>query len=174
MSVIEPPRVHLKQIMMPHLDAASNLSRWLAGNDTDADKIALQACLRAIRSPECFPGANGRSWLLAIVRNTAYGWLRQHRPDTVVSAENDGLSATGNPMAVSNHSSALHDVNRDALRAAMESLSVEFREALVLHELEGLSYKEIADIAEVSIGTIMCRLAYARKGLLEHLGRKRD
>ena len=172
MSVIDPPRVQLKHIMMPHLDAAYNLSRWLAGNDTDAEKIALQACLRAIRSSACFPGTNGRSWLLAIVRNAAYSWLRQRRPDTVVSAEDDGLSATENSMAVSNHSSALHDVNRDALRAAMESLSVEFREALVLHELEGLSYKEIADIAEVSIGIVMSRLAHARKGLLEHLGRK--
>lgn len=172
MNGVEPPRAQLKQLIAPYLDAAYNLARWLAGNDIDAENIALQACLRALRLAGGFPGANSRSWLLAIVRNTAYAWLRQHRPETLVSVGDEKLSAIGNPLTVSAHLSALHDANRDVLRAAMELLPVESRETLVLRELEGLSYKEIADITEVPIGAVMSRLANARNQLLEYLGRK--
>ena len=174
MSAIEPPQAQLKQIITSHLDTAYNLSRWLAGNDVDAENIALQACLRALRLPGGFHETNSRSWLLVIVRNTAYAWLKQHRPEVLVSIADEKLSEIANPMALHNLASALHKANQDLLRAALESVPVEIREALILRELEALTYKEIADITEVPIGTVMSRLAYARKQLLEYLWQKGD
>lgn len=173
MSAIEPS-TQFEQIVMPHLDAAYNLARWLAGNDQDAEDIAQEACLRAFRFLGGFRGGNSRSWLLSIVRNTAYSWLKQNRPQAVVSIGDEALSEIEDPTAAANHSSALHHADRDVLRAALESLPVEFREALILRELEGLSYKEIAEIADVPIGTVMSRLARARKQLQEYLGPKGD
>src|SRR6185437_2106513 len=158
MTVTDPQR-QFEQIVMPHLDAAYNLARWLAGNDHDAEDIAQEASLRAFRFLGSFRGGNSRSWLLSIVRNTAYTWLKQNRPQAVVSIGDEELREIEDPAALTNHSSALHHADRHILQAALESLPVEFREALVLRELEGLSYKEIADIADVPIGTVMSRLA---------------
>lgn len=173
MSATEPP-AQFEQIVMPHLDAAYNLARWLAGNDHDAEDIAQEACLRAYRFLGGFRGGNSRSWLLSIVRNTAYTWLKQNRPQAVVSIGDEELGEIEDPKALANHSSALHNADRDVLKAALEQLPVEFREALILRELEGLSYKEIADIADVPMGTVMSRLARARKQLQEYLGPKGD
>lgn len=173
MSATEPP-AQFEQIVMPHLDAAYNLARWLAGNDHDAEDIAQEACLRAFRFLGSFRGGNSRSWLLTIVRNTAYTWLKQNRPQAVVSIGDEELGQIEDPKALTNHSSALHHADRDVLRAALDSLPVEYRETLILRELEGLSYKEIADIADVPIGTVMSRLARARKQLQEYLSQKGD
>lgn len=173
MSTTESPQ-RFEQIVMPHLDAAYNLARWIAGNDNDADDITQEACLRAFRFFGGFRGGNSRSWLLSIVRNTAYTWLKQNRPQAIVSIGEEALSEIEDPKALANHSSALHNADRDVLKAALESLPVEFREALILRELEGMSYKEIADVADVPIGTVMSRLARARKQLQEFLGSKGD
>jgi RNA polymerase sigma-70 factor (ECF subfamily) len=164
------PQVQFEQIVMPHLDAAYNLARWLAGNDHDAEDIAQEACVRAFRFVGSFRGGNGRSWLLAIVRNTAYTWLKKNRPQAVVALDDDELREIEDPSA--GQAATVDHADADVLRAALEELPVEFREALVLRELEGLSYKEIAEVAEVPIGTIMSRLARARKQLQEFLNRK--
>ena len=153
-------------IVMPHLDAAYNLARWLAGNDHDAEDIAQEACLRAFRFLGGFRGGNSRSWLLTIVRNTAYTWLKQNRPQTLVSIDDEELKA------VEDTGSSAMNPDREVLRAALEELPAEFREALVLRELEGLSYKEMADVAGVPIGTVMSRLARARRQLQQYLNRK--
>lgn len=166
------PQAQFEQIVMPHLDAAYNLARWLAGNDHDAEDIAQEASLRAFRFLAGFRGGNSRSWLLTIVRNTAYTWLKQNRPQALVSVADEELLEIEDPAAATNHSAALHHADRDVLRAALEELPVEFREVLILRELEGLSYKEIADVADAPIGTIMSRLARARKQLQEYLTRK--
>src|SRR4051794_23461016 len=166
------PQAQFEQIVMPHLDAAYNLARWLAGNDHDAEDIAQEASLRAFRFLGGFRGGNSRSWLLTIVRNTAYTWLKQNRPQAIVSVGDDDLLEIEDQTAASNHSSALHNADRDVLRAALEELPVEYREVLILRELEGLSYKEIADVADAPIGTVMSRLARARKQLQEYLSRK--
>lgn len=166
------PQAQFEQIVMPHLDAAYNLARWLAGNDHDAEDIVQEAYMRAFRFLGGFRGGNSRSWLLTIVRNTAYTWLKQNRPQAIVSIGDEELIEIEDPRAPTNHSSPSNHADRDVLNAALEALPVEFREALILRELEGLSYKEIADVADTPIGTVMSRLARARKQLQEYLSRK--
>jgi RNA polymerase sigma-70 factor (ECF subfamily) len=152
---------------MPHLDAAYNLARWLAGSDHDADDIVQEACVRAFRFGAGFRGGNSRSWLLAIVRNTAYTWLKKNRPRAIVSIEDGDMAEIEDPV-----SPAFDRADAAVLRDALEGMPVEFREALVLRHLEGLSYKEIAQVAEVPVGTVMSRLARARQHLQNYLARK--
>ena len=152
---------------MPHLDAAYNLARWLAGNDHDAEDIAQEACMRAFRFGGGFRGGNSRAWLLAIVRNTAYSWLKKNRPKATVSIEDEDLAEIEDPSVP-----AFEKADASVLRAALEELPLEFREALVLRHLEGLSYKEIADVADVPVGTVMSRLARARRQLQNYLKQK--
>src|SRR5215471_4074063 len=145
-----------EQMVLPHLDAAYNLARWLAGNDHDAQDVAQEASLRAFKFFGTFRGENARAWLLTIVRNTFYTWLRQNRPSaTTVEIKDESLA---NAEAVNPRFA-----DADAVRSAVAELPVEFREIVVLREMEGFSYKEIAELAEVPIGTVMSRLARARK-----------
>ena len=154
---------------MPHLDAAYNLARWLAGNDHDAEDIAQEACVRAFRFVGGHRGGDARAWLLAIVRNTAYSWLKKNRPTAVVAIDDDELAEIEDQT---NAPGAFHRADTDVLRAALETLPLEFREAIVLRELEGLSYKEIAEVADVPVGTVMSRLARARRQLQKHFAQK--
>ena len=155
------------QAVLPHLDAAYNLARWLTRNDQDAEDIAQEACLRAFKYWRSFSGRDCRSWLLKIVRNTFYSWLRQRSLQPVLT--DDGETDDTADNIPDPESTLIQNADRDMLRAALEDLAVEFREAIVLRELEGLSYKEIADIAGVPIGTVMSRLARARKRLQSYL-----
>jgi RNA polymerase sigma-70 factor (ECF subfamily) len=157
-----------EQMLLPHLDAAYNLARWLAGNDHDAQDVAQEASLRAFRFFGSFRGENARAWLLTIVRNTFYTWLRKNRPpentveidDETMAVEDIAANAeAANPLCA----------DADVVRRAIAGLPVEFREIVVLREMEGFSYKEIADLAEVPIGTVMSRLARARKLLQKRL-----
>ena len=153
---------------MPHLDAAYNLARWLAGNDHDAQDVAQEASLRAFRFFGKFRGENARAWLLTIVRNTFYTWLRKNRPpENTVELNDETLAAEAVLAATEAVNPQFADA--DAVRRAIADLPVEFREIVVLRELEGFSYKEIAELAEVPIGTVMSRLARARKLLQKRL-----
>ncbi len=154
---------------MPHLDAAYNLARWLVGNNHDAEDIVQDACVRAFRFGGGFRGGSSRSWLLAIVRNTAFTWLKKNRPPVMVPIDDDELEEIEDPNRANN---PVYGADSDILRAALEALPPEFREALVLRELEGFSYKEIAEVAEVPVGTVMSRLARARRQLQEYLREK--
>jgi RNA polymerase sigma-70 factor (ECF subfamily) len=157
------------QAVLPHLDAAYNLARWLTRNNQDAEDVTQEACLRAFKYWKGFSGRDSRSWLLAIVRNTFYSWLRQRSDQPVLTddGEMDGTAgSTPDP-----ETTLIRNVDRNTLRAALEDLAVEFREAIVLREMEGLSYKEISDIAGVPIGTVMSRLARARKRLQIYLAK---
>jgi len=161
-------QAQFEEVVLPHLDAAYNLARWLAGNEHDAEDIVQEAFLRAFRFMGGFRAGNSRSWLLTIVRNTAYTWLRKNHGPIVYLGE-DELAEIEDPAALGGDVALLRNADAGRLRAALQQLPVEFREALVLRELEGLSYKEIAEVADVPIGTVMSRLARARKLLLSYL-----
>lgn len=157
-------QLSFEQAVLPHLGAAYNLARWLIRSDQDAEDVVQDAYLRALRFFGGFHGGDSRAWLLTIVRHTCYTWLRQKRAyelNTVFDEEMHAPeSAGGDPEAL-----LLQRVNTQALRATLEALPVEFREVVVLRDLEGLSYKEIAAIADIPLGTVMSRLARARKRL---------
>lgn len=161
------PQAQFEPIVLPHLDAAYNLARWLAGNHHDAEDIVQEACVRAHRFAGGFRGGNSRSWLLAIVRNTAYTWLKKNRPQTIISINDEELAEVEAPGGPS-----FEAADAGFLRAALEELPAEFREAVILRDLEGLSYKEIAEIADIPVGTVMSRLARARAQLQNYASRK--
>jgi RNA polymerase sigma-70 factor (ECF subfamily) len=164
-------QVRFEHIVLPHLDAAYNLARWLTRNDQDAEDVVQEACLRAFKFLGGFYGGDSRAWLLKIVRNTCYTWLRHNRAhelttpfdETIHDVECDAL----NPEAL-----LLRHADQQLLRQALEALPVEFREVVVLRELEELSYKEIGVIADIPLGTVMSRLARARKRLQHDLAKR--
>lgn len=174
----EPTRAeHFQQAVLPHLNAAYNLARWLCRNDHDAEDIVQEATLRAFRFFDGFHGEDARAWLLAIVRNTTYTWLQQNRGhesstsfDEEFHSLQEGGSVTLLNQVDSNPEAILaRDDDKGLVNRALEMLPVEFREVLVLRELEELSYKEISEVAGIPMGTVMSRLARARRLLGECL-----
>jgi RNA polymerase sigma-70 factor, ECF subfamily len=153
-----------EETILPHLDAAYNLARWLVRNGTDAEDLVQEACLRAWRSFAGFRGGDGRSWLLTIVRNTCFTWLRENRRQGLAVEFNEDLHSEDVEVPEAERLLA-ETSSRETLEKALQELPVEFREAIVLRELEGLSYKEISEIASVPVGTVMSRLARARERL---------
>jgi RNA polymerase sigma factor (sigma-70 family) len=150
--------------ILPHLDAAYNLARWLTRDENEAADAVQDACLRALRFIGGFRGGDGRSWLLAIVRNTCYSRLKRSAGRANETEFDDEIHSPGNETA---NPEVLLDRGRDTemLRHALEELPEEFREVIVMRELEGMGYKEIAEVAGVPIGTVMSRLARARQRL---------
>lgn len=151
-----------EQTVLSHLDAAYNLARWLTQDDRDAEDVVQEACLRAFRFFDGFHGGDSRAWLLTIVRHTCYTWLQKNRASELVSFDEELDNIYSEASA---EERLLQSVDQQSLRKALGELLVEFREVMVLRELEGLSYKEIAHIAGVPLGTVMSRLARARKRL---------
>jgi len=168
-SFTESPRLtEFERQVLPHLDAAYNLARFLVRNDQDAEDVVQEAALRAFRFFEGFRGENSRAWFLSIVRNTAFTALKRNRMDEETVVFDEELHGGQiPPLDVGLALDRAHD--RQTVRAAIEQLPAEFREAITLRELEGMSYKEIADIAGVPIGTIMSRLARARVQIKTYL-----
>jgi RNA polymerase sigma-70 factor, ECF subfamily len=154
--------------VLPHLDAAYNLARWLTHDHHDAEDVVQEALMRAFKYFSGFRGGDSRAWVLTIVRNTSYTWLQQNKKkesETQFDEEVHGSADDAtNPETI-----VLKSLDEELLRSALEELPVEFREALVLRELEGFSYKEIAQISDIPIGTVMSRLARARKQLEQRL-----
>jgi len=152
------------QSIMPHMDAAYNLARWLSNNDSDAQDVVQEAYLRAFKFFGGFRGGDSRAWLLRIVRNAFYDWLKKNRgaeaEEPFDEELHDTTDQTGAPDAL-----LLEKADHELLHKAIAELPVEFREILVLRELEGFSYKEISDVAGVPLGTVMSRLARAREHL---------
>jgi RNA polymerase sigma-70 factor (ECF subfamily) len=167
MSEQNPPP-NFDQAVLPHLDAAYNLARWLMRNEQDAQDVAQEACLRAFRFFPGFRGGDVRAWLLKIVRNTCYTWLHVNRPMRDAAEFDEKLFAPGSH--VPNPEEAVLQNDSDALvRKALERLPPNFREVIVLRELEGMSYREIADITGMPAGTVMSSLSRARGRLREVL-----
>ncbi len=147
---------------MPHLNAAYNLARWMTRNGDDAEDLVQEAFLRAYRSFETFQGDDGRAWLLAVVRNTCITWLKKRGQATVEFDEQIHGSADEAPTT---ESVLLNEAALGSLQGCLEGLPLEFREVIILRELEELSYKQIAEVARVPVGTVMSRLARGRKRL---------
>jgi RNA polymerase sigma-70 factor (ECF subfamily) len=154
-----------EQRVLPHLDAAYNLARWLTRNDHDAEDVVQEAALRAYRF---FDGLRGeaRPWLLAIVRNSCLSWLQVNRPADLAGFDDRAAEPIDE---TSPETLAVRQCDRRMLNEALAALSAQFREALILRELEDLSYKDIARITDVPIGTVMSRLARGRRLLAESL-----
>jgi RNA polymerase sigma-70 factor (ECF subfamily) len=155
-------------LTLPHLDAAHNLAKWLLRNEQDAQDVVQEAYLRAFKSFGGFYGSNGRAWLLKVVRNTSYTLLKKNRAVDLTTTFDEEIHATGHDSA---SPATILELAEDAelIRKAMEELPVESREILTLRHQEGLSYKEIADVAQIPPGTVMSRLARARAKLKECL-----
>jgi RNA polymerase sigma-70 factor, ECF subfamily len=157
-----------EEMMLPHMDAAHNLAKWLLRNEEDAQDVVQEAYLRAFKSFSGFHGSNGRAWLLTIVRNTSYTLLKKNRAVDLTTTFDEEIHTAGHE-SVSPATVLEHSENAELIKEAMDELPVPFREILVLRHLEGLSYKEIADIAQIPPGTVMSRLARARAKLRERL-----
>jgi RNA polymerase sigma-70 factor, ECF subfamily len=171
-----------EQIIMPHLDSAYNLARWLTRNDADAQDVVQEACLRAFKYFDGFDGDYANAWLLKIVRNTCFTWIKANRRveetmglddnaeeidrgDAAMEINASGLGRSPEEIA-SDHHTALQ------LNAAIEELPAIFREVVILREMEDMSYREIADIVAVPIGTVMSRLARGRQLLQAALSKQ--
>src|ERR1700719_2636703 len=169
----EGPQEHelasFEAMMLPHMDAAHNLARWLLRNEQDAQDIVQEAYLRAFKSFSGFHGSNGRAWLLTIVRNTSYTLFKKNRAVDFTTTFDEEIHAPGYD-SVSPATILEQSEDAELIREAMDELPAEFREILVLRHQEDLSYKEIADIAQIPTGTVMSRLAPPLGRLKERSG----
>jgi RNA polymerase sigma factor (sigma-70 family) len=155
-----------EQLVLPHWQAAYNLARWLTGQD--ADDVVQEAYLRAFKFFDGFHGEDSRAWLLTIVRRTAYTWLRRNREHELTISLDEELHSLDAELSASD--TMLPQIaDQELLRQALEALPVIFREVVILHDVEELSYKEIAVIADIPLGTVMSRLARARQRLQQYL-----
>jgi RNA polymerase sigma-70 factor (ECF subfamily) len=157
-----------EQLVLSHLDAAYNLARWLVGNPADAEDVVQEACLRALRFFDGFRGGDSRAWLLKIVRNTSYSWVRKNRPAQLAD-EFDETIHSDETSTDNAESKLLSRAESERVRQALEMLPLTFREILVLREIEGLSYKEISEVTGVAMGTVMSSLSRARQKLRDQL-----
>ena len=155
-----------EQTVLIHLDAAYNLARWLTRDDDDARDVVQDASLRALKAFGQFRGGNERAWLLTIVRNVAFTFLHGRKPTTELNEDVHQPADAGefDPPAVLERA-----VDAERVRDAIEQLPPELRSAIVLREMEGLSYKQIAEISGVPIGTVMSRLSRGRERLAAFL-----
>lgn len=165
--------VRFEEVALRHLPAAYNLARWLVRNDQDAEDVVQEAYLRAFKFFGGYRGGEGRTWLLTIVRNTSYSWLQRNRAreltEPIDDTQQDLICDLANPEM-----RLMRDADTQVVRAALAELPLEFREVMVMRELEELSYKEIAAIADLPIGTVMSRLARGRRRLHSLLASRMD
>lgn len=173
-------QARFSQVVLPHLGDALALARWLTGSATDAEDVVQDACMKAYAGIDGYAGGNARAWLLTIVRNAAYTWLARNRPRAVVAVGDlgdlDDMSAGRRDQSLDSdgpEASLIAKADQAALATAIAALPQPFRETLVLRDIAGLSYRDIAVMLDVPIGTVMSRLARARGQLMSDLGRAR-
>lgn len=159
---------HFEQAVLPHLDAAYNLARWLTRNQLDAEDVVQEASLRAFRFFPGYSGGDARAWLLKIVRNTCYTWLHENRR-LRGTEEFDESIFLADSCAPNPEEAVLQKDSQALLRKALEELPPNFREVLILRELEGMSYREIAEVTGMPPGTVMSSLSRSRNRLRQIL-----
>jgi RNA polymerase sigma factor (sigma-70 family) len=174
----EDDQARFASVVLPHLADAYALARWLTGDRADAEDVVQEACLRAFRGIGGFAGVNARAWVLTIVRHAAYTWLGKNRSASLVMVDDlealeqkqssPGAAFEQAPQTPEAELIAKADARR--LEAAIAELPVPFRETLVLRDVQGLDYREISEVTKVPIGTVMSRLARARRRLIERIG----
>jgi RNA polymerase sigma-70 factor, ECF subfamily len=161
------------EIVMPHLADGLALARWLCGNPSDAEDVVQDACLRALKGIDGFRGENSRAWLLSIVRNTAYSWMARQRSRTLVmvgdlgdveSTASESVSGGADPGPTA-EAALIRRADQQAVVAALAQTALPMREVLVLREINELSYKEIAQVLNLPVGTVMSRLSRGRRQL---------
>lgn len=170
----ETARRRFTEIVLPHLDDAFSLARWLTGSATDAEDVVQDACLRALRALDGAPVEHPRAWLLAIIRNTAFTWMAKNRPHAVVlsggaeeaEAHADALETEAGPTP---EDTLIANAGRAAVAAAIGALPLPFKETLIMRDINGLSYREIAEATGAPVGTVMSRLARGRALMIETL-----
>jgi RNA polymerase sigma-70 factor (ECF subfamily) len=170
---MEDERRRFEETFLPFLDAAYNLARWIVPHDQDAQDIVQEAYLRALKGYHGFRGGNGRAWLLTIVRNTAYTWINRHSADEKLVPYEEEKHAEIISFNQSGHEMVI-ERRKEYLQRALERLPTEFREIIILYELEGLSYKELALALGLPVGTVMSRLSRARRRLQQEFAQFRS
>jgi RNA polymerase sigma-70 factor (ECF subfamily) len=160
--------------VLPHIDAALSLARWITGDRADAEDVLQEACLRAFRAIASARNADARAWLLAIVRNTALTWIAKNRPKSVVITDDEATFERAGLGMVEQQASPeallIEKADADQLHSAIGALPLQYREVLVLREIEELSYQEISKVLSIPMGTVMSRLARARNLLIQRIG----
>jgi RNA polymerase sigma-70 factor, ECF subfamily len=164
------------RLVLPHLGDAYSLARWITGNRADAEDVVQDACLRAFRAVGSIGDGSARPWVLTIVRNTAYTWLRKNRPSAVLVVEDleDVETANanpGDPDSETPETALIAKADAASLQAAIMALPTAYRETMILRDVQGLSYREIGEVTGVAIGTVMSRLARGRNRVIETIGR---
>jgi len=174
----EDDQARFASVVLPHLADAYALARWLTGDRADAEDVVQEACLRAFRGIGGFAGVNARAWVLTIVRHAAYTWLGKNRSASLVMVDDlealeqkrSSASAAFEQAPPTPEAELIAKADARRLEAAIAELPVPFRETLVLRDVQGLDYREISEVTKVPIGTVMSRLARARRRLIEHIG----
>ena len=174
----EDDQARFARVVTPHLADAYALARWLTGNRADAEDVVQEACLRAFRGIAGFAGVNARAWVLTIVRHAAYTWLGKNRSASLVMVDDlealeqkrSSASAAFEQAPPTPEAELIAKADARRLEAAIAELPVPFRETLVLRDVQGLDYREISEVTKVPIGTVMSRLARARRRLIERIG----
>jgi RNA polymerase sigma-70 factor, ECF subfamily len=169
-------RQRFSEVVLPYLDDALSLARWLTGNIADAEDVVQEACIRAYAAIGSVRITNSRAWLLTIVRNTAFTWLSKNRPKAMVVTDDErlfeqaGLEMIDRSEAQTPEAVLIAKADADLLQRAIAALPLSYREVLVLREIEELSYREISGVLSIPVGTVMSRLARARSLLIQRIG----
>jgi RNA polymerase sigma-70 factor (ECF subfamily) len=152
----------IETLVLPHLDAGYNLARWLTRDVADAEDVVQEACMRALKYAGTLRDGDARPWFLTVVRHAFYDWCKRNRPADVIRDDGTALEMAIDESSLNPEQCAMRKSDNKVLADALAELPLVFREVLVLRELEELSYKEIARIADIPVGTVMSRLARAR------------
>jgi RNA polymerase sigma factor (sigma-70 family) len=164
------------KLVLPHLGDAYSLARWITGSRADAEDVVQDACLRAFRAIGSLADGNARPWMLTIVRNTAYTWMRKNRPSVVFAVEDleaveTARATPGDPDEETPETALIAKANTAGLEVAIAALPTQYRETMILRDVQGLAYREIAQVTGVPIGTVMSRLARGRDQVIKSIRR---